>query len=822
MVMKRTRMQHLRKTILKNAVSFFTVAFIAAVSIAIYLGIQSGTDAILKDADAYFSENNLAVLEFTCANGITKADLEALRSRGDIDHAEGGYSVTVKASLAGETMNLRALSLTSSVNVPIVLEGRLPSKPDEVAIEEMLSQETGLCVGDRLTIRHDGSLLTDSFLVTAIINQPAYCCAISKDSRGVGTAGLGAADRYIAFAKEAFHAPYFGDSYTTVYANNDSVSKLFYYSEEYTEKETELKNSLLSFCEERAELRYEELLKTAAPAIEAGLMTAENITYQEWFCFGRSEMGDLLSVQGLVESVNGISYSLSIVFLLVAVVVCHAAISRMIDEQRILIGAQKAMGFSSSEIMKHYLLYNILCAGLGILLGWIVSFAAVEPIILLILSEDFLLGNIPMDFAWREALIAAGLCMGIFVITTYATCKKLTKLAATILLRGELPAQGKHYFFETYRVYQRMSLYFKTMIKNVLNDTGRIMTTVIGVVGCISLLVICLSLKFAIDGAFVKQYKEHFLYEQRLEIDTKEGSAEDFETVLQEENRSYLKIQDKLRAFRIDNGNFMNGHLISLPEEETISNFMVLKEYKTGKLLSVPKDGILISRKCAEVYGLSEGDTVEMMDSSGQLKPLLVVGVIEHYLQYHLFVTSDSYYEKAMGEKADRSVLLIKENKENLDLRLQVLPGFMSFRDNSDQAENTDAIYMAIAVCLALSVAMALLVLLNQITMHINRKAKELAVMRINGYSLKETKAYIYKDNIILTVLGLILGSIVGAGLSYIVILIMEREPSSYIHTPNPIAYLIACSVGAAFALIVNLIALRKIDTLNLTNVNSN
>ncbi|MGN1137359.1 MAG: ABC transporter permease, partial [Oscillospiraceae bacterium] len=218
----------------------------------------------------------------------------------------------------------------------------------------------------------------------------------------------------------------------------------------------------------------------------------------------------------------------------------------------------------------------------------------------------------------------------------------------------------------------------------------------------------------------------------------------------------------------------------------------------------------------------SEGSTVEFMDSEGNPKEFNVVGVIEHYLPYHLFITTDSYYESAMGEETDECVFLLNGNIDGLYEKVRDMDGFLSLKDNSEYERNADSVNLVILICLALSAVMALLVLLNQISMHINRKARELAVMRINGYTMSETKAYVYKDNIVLTLMGLILGSGFGIVLSYVVVRIIETGANRYVRTPNIPACLYACAVGALFALIVNLIALRKIKHLNLTNVSGN
>lgn len=278
----------------------------------------------------------------------------------------------------------------------------------------------------------------------------------------------------------------------------------------------------------------------------------------------------------------------------------------------------------------------------------------------------------------------------------------------------------------------------------------------------------------------------------------------------------------KQKNFCVDGGDWGIARVVTASDFEELADYMVLEDIETDAIAEVPENGILISRRCAEINDLSAGSTIEIMDSEGNEREFQVVGVIEHYLSYHMFVTTDSYYEETMGEEADACVFLLKGDIDGLYEKVRDMDGFMSLKDNSEYALDTASMNMVIAICLVLSAVMALLVILNQIVMYINRKSTELAVMRINGFTLKETRAYIYKDNIVLTLIGLLLGSGLGVLLSWLVIRIFELEARHYVRTPSPRACLYACAVGALFALIVNLIALRRIRGLNLTNVNGN
>ncbi len=922
MVKRKARRKHLLRTIKKNGVPFFAVAFIAATSIAIFLGLQSSATAILKETDRYFKTNRLESLEITCANGITQEDIEAISGWENVDSAEGGYTAMVLMNSGEEKITIQARSLCDNMNDPVVIEGVLPAAQDEVAIEEKFANERGIKIGDKITLEQDGMLFSDAFNVTAIVNEPFFCCATVRDARGKSSEGLGSASYYIMLNKNAFDFSYYSDCYTTAFIKNNALDNYFYFSDEYKVQEEAFKNKLEALGEERARLRYESLtgdaqekideanrkisdsekelsdaensiaenkdkLEKAREEIEANLAMlgleadldaalpqldmlgeaalplknsildynegiakveeaeaelddyrkelesakaeltdaaekAADIQQKDWIISVRNDIGDIRGVKTIVDGIYGLSYSMSIIFLLVAIVVCHAAISRMIDEQRTLIGAQKALGFTAREILNHYLLYNLLCAVLGIVIGWVASVGIVEILVLHIFQRHFLLAGISLTFALKEAIIAAVLCLAIFLLSTYAACAKLVRMPATELLRGEVPVRGKGFFFEKWKGYKKLSLYSRTMIKNVLSDKGRMMTTIMGVVGCIALLVICFSLKLAIEDAPVIQFRDYYLYENRLVIDSSAGTAEEFETALKEENISYTVIQDKLKNFRVNGGSWETAHIVAASDFAKLGDFMVVQDINTEAVANAPENGVLVSRKCAELNNLSAGSKVEFMDSEGNPKEATVAGIIEHYLPYHLFVTTDSYYEAAMGEETDESVFLLKGDISGLPEKVQDIEGFLSLKDNSEYKESASGVNLVILICLALSAVMALLVLLNQITMHINRKARELAVMRINGYTLKETKAYVYKDNIVLTLMGLILGSGFGIVLSYIVICIIETGANRYVRTPNIPACLYACAVGALFALIVNLIALRKIKRLNLTNVSGN
>lgn len=823
-MVKKTQRTYLLKTIKKNIVSFVAVALIAATSIAIYLGIQSGAVAILKHADKNFAENRLATAEITCVNGITQEDINALAKQSEVDTVEGGYRTTALIDTPEEKISVQIRSLLKEMNCPTVLEGKLPTKTNEVAIEKKFASQQDAKVGDEIKIEHDGELQSDTFVITAIINEPSFSSAILNDSRGKSEEGFGSAAYYMEVAPEAFDSSYYNDCYTTAYVENKELSDTYYYSDEYADKEKKLLDNLEEFGEERAQLRYETLeqdMRNKMSYAQPGLTDAM-VEYQDWVVSGRNDMGDVRAVKIIVDGLFTLSYSFALIFLLVAVIVCYAAVVKMIDDHRTLIGAQKALGFKTGEIFAHFMSYNVLCALIGIILGCAASVNIVQPLVLMVFAREFVFEKISLSFVGGNAAIVCLLCLVIFMLATIAGCTKVLKQSAISLLRGEMPTQEKAYFFESWKGYKRLSLYARTMIKNVLSDKGRILTTIMGVVGCISLLIIIFTLKFAITNAPAMQFEKYFFFENRLAVNSEICEVDDYEDILKEKGISYSRIQDKLKTFRTKDGERDNIHVVAVDSDEQIEDFIYLEDVETGKAVSVPDDGVLISKKCADNFDLGAGSVIELLDEGGNSKEFKVSGVIDHYLPYHQIVTSVDYYEEVMGEKADKCIFLLEGNIDGLYEKVKKRDGFLSLKDNSEYLIPFESINLVIIICFFFSAILAVLVLLNQMNMYIKRKSTELAVMRINGYTLKETKTFVSKDNIVLIILGLIVGCGIGIPLAQFEVMIMETGTRRYITSPDMLACFLSVLICLVFALIINKISLRKINNLNLTNISGN
>lgn len=894
--MKKTQLTHLRRTIRKNLISFLAVAMMAATAIAIFVGDQSAAKAILDEANRYFIENRLHSLEISSPYGITREDIEAMSTWEGVDAVEGGYTAMVLAELGGGTGKtlVEGHALLDTMNLPVILEGRLPSAFDEVALEQTMAEKEGLQVGDQFRITHEGQLKSHAFTVTAIINQPAYCYARPRDARGQSDIGIGSAYYYMAFAKEAFDEEYYNGVYSTAYVRKDTLDQYHYFSEEYSAEEAAFQQQIEALGAERARLRYEavreavpeqlskvrqelnrqeqnlaggkevlslllqligdsgdpekdwetlsgdsqyqDLLHQAKTAFETGELalaqgrdaleaaeeSAGEPAYYDWIVSPRQDIGDVRSIGIAVEGLYGLSYSMAIIFVIVAITVCYAAISRMISESSALMGMQKALGFTTKEIRNHFMAYSILCGIWGALEGWVCGYLVVQFMNVKIYQTLFLMGDIPLAFAWDSAILVSVFFVGLFIVSAWVACSRKSQMAATELLRGETTNRNRKFWFESWKPYQNLRLYSKTMIKNVLADKSRMLTTVMGVAGCATLLVISFTLLLTMRESEKIPFEEYFLYENRMVVDSTKTDGADFEAVLEEKGIPYTRVLDKLRLCRPIDGEWSGGHIVAVSDGEALKDFMVLENPETREVLDIPEEGALVSIRCAETFGLETGSELEILGADGNSRKIQVAGVVEHYLAYNLLVVSDSYYESVFGETARESVFLLKGSIDGLYEAVKDLEGFLSIRDNSEFVGIGDVLNIIVIVCFVFAALMAVMVMLNQNVMYIEEKAKELSVMRINGFTLKETCAFVSRDNFVLTTLGIVAGWILGMILGYQVLLILEVGVNHYIRTPSWKACLIAGAICGIFAWAMNKLAVRRIAKLNLTDVNAN
>lgn len=552
------------------------------------------------------------------------------------------------------------------------------------------------------------------------------------------------------------------------------------------------------------------------------------VRYEQWTVQIRTDNPSVATAKFYAQSSRRLCYSMALLFVFVGLMVCFTSITRSINESQTIAGVQKALGFRSREILAHYMAYSLLAAAIGVLVGYALGFFGIESVINDAYAKLYVIGAITNVYVVPEALVIAVVELALIALATWLPCRKLLRRPAVELLKGENYTGGRTRFYEKWRVWQRMSLYTQTTVNNLMNDGARIIATLVGITGCTALIVMSLSLRSSILSTPVRHFERIWIYDASLVSDTAvPGGHQALEQVLDESGVDYTSVRREAVYIRDETGTLNQADLIAPEDAEDLRAFIHLDDYRTGRPLSLTDDGVIVSYTYAKHYGLKAGDTLHLLDTAGRSHDCVVSGISQHYLSSMQVVMTPSCYQHLMGWAAQSNTLYLRygaADRNAVAQKLQTTEGYFSLTDESAKwiakfQEFSGSVMLVVYIGLSLSVTMALLVLLNLNIVCVNEKTNELVVMRINGFSIRAVKAYLYRDNIVLTALGILGGVGIGLALGRCVLEILQKIGDNFYTTPNLTDCLIGAGLAALFSLATNLIALRRVNTLSVSDL---
>lgn len=552
------------------------------------------------------------------------------------------------------------------------------------------------------------------------------------------------------------------------------------------------------------------------------------VRYEQWTVQIRTDNPSVATAKFYAQSSRRLCYSMALLFVFVGLMVCFTSITRSINESQTIAGVQKALGFRSREILAHYMAYSLLAAAIGVLVGYALGFFGIESVVNDAYAKLYVIGAITNVYVVPEVLVIAVVELALIALATWLPCRKLLRRPAVELLKGENYAGGRTRFYEKWRVWQRMSLYTQTTVNNLMNDGARIIATLVGITGCTALIVMSLSLRSSILSTPVRHFERIWIYDASLVSDTAvPGGHQALEQVLDESGVDYTSVRREAVYIRDETGTLNQADLIVPEDAEDLRAFIHLDNYRTGRSLSLTDDGVIVSYTYAKHYGLKAGDTLHLLDTAGRSHDCVVSGISQHYLSSMQVVMTPSCYQHLMGWAAQSNTLYLRygaADRNAVAQKLQTTEGYFSLTDESAKwiakfQEFSGSVMLVVYIGLSLSVTMALLVLLNLNIVCVNEKTNELVVMRINGFSIRAVKAYLYRDNIVLTALGILGGVGIGLALGRCVLEILQKIGDNFYTTPDLTDCLIGAGLAALFSLATNLIALRRVNTLSVSDL---
>ncbi|MHB8741050.1 MAG: ABC transporter permease, partial [Coriobacteriia bacterium] len=622
----------------------------------------------------------------------------------------------------------------------------------------------------------------------------------------------------------------------------------------------ELAEGRATFEQEKADAEAE--LTDALAKLDEAQAEIDDVEMPEWYVLGRDTNIGYANLAADADRIEAIAVVFPFIFFLVSALVALTTMTRMVEEERTLIGTYKALGYDKGAIAAKYLVYagiaSVVGALGGILVGSQVLPRTVWQAYTTMYTAPSMLTPIDVPIALAAGVASVAITLG---STLWAVGATLREPPATLML-PRAPKPGKRIALERVRpVWSRMSFSYKVTARNIFRYKKRLFMTVIGIAGCTALLLTGFGLKNSISDVLAKQYGPIYHYDTIIGFD--EGAldavadggnlgaalddSEDFTAhlVLHSDGVRLTNAGDPAPGDAngidgaITNGGdsgtgMMEGYL-SIPQDAAkLPEFIALRERVGGAHVPLTDEGVVITEKIADRLGLSVGDEirVEHMELTGavdedQTRSFTVAGVTEQYVSHFVYMTP-ALYEDAYGEAPVYNQALAVSGlssdgqdgeRDGLSQQLLAVEGVttVQFTDDitssfDDMLESLDSVVYILILSAAI---LAFIVLYNLTNINVTERQREIATIKVLGFYDAEANAYIYRETALLALLGCALGLVLGVGLEAFVIITAEIDVVMFGREIHTMSYVYSAALTLVFALIVNLAMiprLRRID----------
>ncbi|GAA0662698.1 ABC transporter permease [[Clostridium] innocuum] len=811
----------IRRTIFRNKKRFCSILIITALGVMMLSGLKAACDDLRYSADQFYDAQQVFDIQIVSTMGLDEDDLAALRKADGIGRAEGVYRETVYTSVKGSSQNTDVQTLGGQLNTPYLLKGRLPENEKEIAVSKTYADDSGKTIGD--TIRfHEPSQIRSTYTISAIVQDPSDL----NNKDGAASFRSISASRYVCFIREdGISIPAYTAAYVQVKGSRDMAS----YSDEYEALIKRTKETLEQDVKQQQEdRRYDELveqMKLAVYAIDpqaAAYVDTSSIEHPKWYIQDRSSLSSYSNIESDAASIEAVGTAFPIVFFTVAILIALTTITRMVEEERLLIGTYKALGFRNIEIMKKYLLYAGSACLLGGIIGDIGGFLLLPKFVFRIFQTLYLLPNYRLQFdAWYGIGGIALFTGGILVAVWIAVHGELKHMPA-VLMRPKAPRTGARVLLERIRpLWRNLTFLNKVTARNLFRYKKRMLMTVFGIMGCSALVLCAMAINDSVSALIPRQYEHIYRYDLMVMKD----DAHVYQSLSRDDEVS------ECLALLVDNATIKSSgnkeervQLMVFPEQADVASYLSLEDLD-GDPVTLEMGDVYVTQNASQVLDFSLKDTIRVQNSDFKEKRVKVTGIVQNYLGNTIYM-SENTYESLFGSYRENAVLanfrgdISKQQKDSYVQKLEDREGVLSVVSTSSMQDAFETSFSLITsvvyLILAMAAALAFVVLFTLSTTNISERVRELATIKVLGFYDKEVHSYVNKETLLLTFLGILAGLPAGTILAQSLTYVLNMPSIHFAVTIRPISYLYTVILSFGFAVIVNLITNRVLNHIDM------
>ncbi len=844
------------RTITKSKGKYLTLLLIVFMGVSFFSGMLSISAAMGESVDKYIDEYNFLDFQIYSNYGFDDADITALNELDSNLVAEGSHFVDAEG-VFGETsyiFRIESFSENSQINQLKLVEGRLPSAPNEALAEIPSNLYITPQIGDTVALTRATQELNDTlteteFTVVGLVTTPNYM----SQEKGTSTLDNLPLNTFLYVPQASFKSEIF----TTAFVQSLDAKNINSFDTDYDDKIDAYETLLEDFANTQETVRANEIineakddiasteqellaaqsaldaqgidgkneLKDAFAELETAKEEIDNLAQGEWTILTREMHYSLANYKNTVEQMQVIGLIFPVFFFLVAALVCLTTMTRMVDEQRGQLGVLRALGYSRLACASKYLMYALSATLIGGITGGIIGIAFFPQIVYMTWGIMYNLPPINFAFPWFNLLLAILIFVVLMGLTTFSAIRVETSEVASALLRPKAPPAGKRIFLEKMPfIWQKFSFNAKITSRNIIRYKKRFLMTVAGISGCTCLLVSGFGMRDSIANIAQIQYDELTLYTATISAQKDIDNA-NFNALLTDVTNAQTDISAvpllSYSATTTFTENAVVAYMQVYENNEQLEQMNILRDFSSGETLVLEDNSLFLNQKLAELLNVKIGDKLTLESQNGTEKTAEVTGIFEKYINHEIYITQN-FYHNLFGETANFNSIQIKtptdeSTLQNDMLALQNVSGIV-FNSSviSSFSTITQSMDIVVIVIIVSAAALAFVVLSNLANINISERKREIATLKVLGFNHVETKDYIFKENLVLTLFGSILGVFLGIWAHYFIITQVEMDFIMFVRSVSFLSILYSVALTFVFSAIVNRLMLAKLKQINM------
>lgn len=862
-----------KKSIIREIVSskarFFSILIIIFLGVAFYSGIKSTEPDMNKAINKFYSDYNLMDSKVVSTLGLTDKDLDILKNDDNILDFYGTYTIDVNLTNTNNIVKFMEYDSESNINSFVVLDGRLPENTGEIALDERAFRlNESLKIGDEYIIESDEDTMTSfkeaKYKIVGMVSSPMY---VEKDSRGVTSIGKGTIDYFAVLNSKDIAI----DKYTEIYLRFKNVQGLDAYGDEYeklmeennkylenlfdsriVERGEEIKFEVqkefdeaykeiedkyqqiiaveqLGYVDEELSQNKQKLLVAKEELENKEKETINRIGESKYYFFDRTDNQGYLGYKDSINCLGNIASVLPIFFFLVAILICLTTMTRMVEENRLEIGTLKALGYKDLEISWKYIIYASIASISGCIIGILIGSTALPKIISNAYGSIYTVPKIILYYYPSyiiQSVVISVLCTvgaALFVIKVELKDKPAN------LMRPKAPKIGKKILLERITpLWRRLSFNHKVTLRNIFRYKQRMIMTVLGIAGCMALLVTGFGLKDSNAGMVDKEFNKVWKYEAMVMVNenSNDEDTKKYNDTLEQLNgyEDSINIHQESVTFNKEGINKQTAFLYVPENIEKFDNFILLDDRVSGEKYRINNSGVIISEKLAKLLGVSVNDTIILNDKDNNSNEVKVDNITENYVSHYIYMSPEYYkdiFERepiynaqfinfTSDKEEDNEIsskLLECNNVTNVTLKSQI---------QKTTEDSNDSMNLVMVVIIMAAGSLAFVVLYNLNNINVSERIRELSTIKVLGFFNNEVTMYISRENIILTLIGVATGSVLGKILHTFIINTAETDTMMMYPNISVSSYIFSALLTILFSVIVMILMHIKLKKVNM------